>query len=155
MKTQTIEQPIVCHCGFETKYGDEMRNHYQSKHDLVFSGMKYEYGWAVGPANAYSWLNSHSLELAEEGLRKCNNCDKPFIAYDHKDDCETCRKLPEIAIFPKYSRNLATSTHAPDSIYYNQKIVCDECGHVSKEFGEHDKHGVLVTLEDNTLRWMC
>lgn len=155
--TQTITKPIECGaCGkFETMYGDEMYSHYMNKHDIVFSGMKYQYGWAVGTGNTYAWLHSHDLVLDAEHLRKCNNCNTPFIAYDHKDDCDECRKLPEIAIFQKYSRNEASYTEPADSIYYAKKLICDNCGHLSESYEAHHSHGDLVTLEDETLRYVC
>jgi len=149
-KTTTIQRPVVCkNCGFSTKYGDEMRSHYQAKHDLVWSGMQYLYSWAVGRANTYSWLHSHSLELDTSSLRICGQCSKPYVAYESRDECDECMKLPEVQAYLKYSYNRAGYEHVN-----HYTMICKKCGLKTNDISEQRSHGELKKV-DGVLQHVC
>jgi hypothetical protein len=152
MVTQTIQRPISCSAcddKFSTKNGNEMREHYQAKHDIVWSGMKYQYGWTVGSTNTYRWLHSDSLELDEEYLRKCDHCNKPYIAYNHQDDCDECLKLDVVQKSVKYSYN-----RSPIERTNHYTHFCKVCGEKSNDGFELRSHGELQKI-DGKLQYIC
>lgn len=154
-QTIQIEKPIQCgDCDFATVDGEEMYSHFVHKHDIVWSYMQYRLSWAVGDRNTYHWMHSHTRTLDAEGLRKCEECNKPYIAYNHRDHCEDCLKIPKVQQYLKYSHNKAGYSEGDDSLYYRKRIKCDRCDQVLDSYENQMKHGELLEI-DGSLQYYC
>jgi len=145
-----IEKEIKCsHCDFKTKNGSEMYDHLFHNETMFFHDMQYAMSWKVGRANTYRWLCGNATDLVVSALPKCDHCRKPYIAYNGGDDCEDCRKLPEVQAYLKYSYNRADYE---DVNHYTH--ICKRCGINSNSISQHREHGELKEV-DGVLQHFC